>query len=154
MKKNKTNKKKVNRRFYISLQDKIKSSKYYTKRNIIILSAVVILIIISLVFTFINRGLDTITLETHANEVSEWKYEIDNKSIIKFYNKKRSGDIEGKTSEGLITERYTFKALKPGKTTLKFTFKNTVNNSYGEVKYYNISVDKNLKLTIKEKKDN
>lgn len=93
---------------------------------------------------------NTILLETHANEVSEWQYKIGDKTIIKLDKKKRSGDIEGQTQEGLIKEKYIFKGLKKGTTTIKFTFINTKNNSYGEVKKYRVLVDNNLNVYIKE----
>lgn len=128
--------------------NKIKRSKYATKKSVIICIAILLIIIVCFILSFKNRDLDTIALDTHANEVSEWEYEIKDKDIIKFEKKERVGDIEGKTKEGLITEYYTFKALKEGKTTIKFTFKNKNNGSYGEINEYNVVVDKNNKLTI------
>lgn len=124
------------------------------KKHIITLLIVIVLIVSIVFITNRHKDLKTITLETHANEISEWDYEFKDKGIVKLYDKKRSGDIEGKTAEGLIIEKYTFKALKKGKTIIKFTFLNKKNGSFGEIKEYYVTVDKNLKLTIKEKKEN
>ena len=61
----------------------------------------------------------------------------------------RFGDIDGKTN-GNITEKYYFKALKPGKTKLNFTFTNTKNGSYLDKKYYIVKVDKIKNISIEE----
>ncbi len=126
------------------------------KKEVMAFIVLIILVLITittvLINNYIHRDLDTIVLETHANEIYEWQYDIGKKEIVEFHKKQRSGDLEGKTQEGLITERYIFKALKPGKTTIKFTFMNTKNGSYGEIKEYTVTVEKNMKLTIEEKK--
>lgn len=126
-------------------------SKLFSIRNIVIL--IITIIVIGFIISCVNKksGFASIDLETHANEVSEWQYKIEDDSIVAFHNKNRTGDLEGKTMQGIIYERYTFKSLKPGKTTIKFTFINKNNKSFGEIKEYNVVVDKRLKITIKEK---
>lgn len=123
------------------------------KKGIFILIPIVLLIGALVIFLILKKGTETgyVTLETHANEIYEWKYEIENKDIIKFVEKKQSGDLEGKTPKGKIIEKYYFEGKKPGKTDLSFTFTNTKNGSYLDTKYYTVTVDKKLKLTIEEK---
>jgi hypothetical protein len=123
-------------------------------KGILILIPIVILVGCLVIFLLLNKDTKTgyVTLETHANEIYEWKYEIDNKDIVKFVEKKQSGDLEGKTPEGKIIEKYYFEGKKPGKTDISFTFTNTKNGSYLDTKYYTVTVDKKLKLTIEEKK--
>ena len=128
--------------------NKGKIKGYFNKRNIIIL-----VIIICLCFIFIftrNNDSASIELQTHANEIYEWQYKIDDTSVVKFEKKQRFGDIEGKKKGGSITERYIFKALKPGKTSIRFIYTNTKNKSYTDVKEYKVDVDKKLNLAIKE----
>ena len=131
-------------------EKKVKKTKKISKKFKILLLVIVILILGIIIISNMHKDIATITLETHANEVSEWEYKIGDKSIVKHIDKKQSGDLEGKTQEGLIIEKHIFQALKPGKTTIKFTFINTVNKSYGEIKEYKVTVDENLKLEIKE----
>ena len=123
-------------------------------KGILILIPIVILVGCLVIFLLLNKDKEAgyISLETHANEIYEWKYEIDNKDIVKFVEKKQSGDLEGKTPEGKIIEKYYFEGKKPGKTDISFTFTNTKNGSYLDTKYYTVTVDKKLKLTIEEKK--
>ena len=132
----------------------IKSIKLNKKFILFIVIALILVLGIAsiLIANYKNRDIDTITLETHANEIYEWKHEIADKKIVKFYKKQRSGDLRGTTEEGLIIEKYLFKALKPGKTTIEFTFMNAKNGSYGEIKYYKVTVTDNLKLIIEEDK--
>lgn len=120
-------------------------------KKIIICSIIIFIVIIIyiLIFTLGNSSKKTVELTTQVNEVSEWKYEIKNKKIVKLDHKKLSGDVND-NYDGKIIEKYTFKALKPGKTSLKFTFINKKNLSYGEIKYYEVIVNKKLELSINE----
>ncbi len=119
----------------------------------------IIFIILILVFVLIlvlclsNRKSSTakIELKAYADGLYAWEYEIKDKSIVKFKEKTRTGDIEGKTHEGLIYETYEFQSLKSGKTTIKFTFVNTNNGSFLDMYEYNVTVDENLNLTIEKK---
>ena len=120
------------------------------KRKFIFIGLIILLIcvlcVIILFFTK-DRTISTVKLETQTNDIYEWEYKIDNKKIVKFVERKRSGDFDDKGS-GIITEKYIFKALKPGKTTITFTFVNKNNKSFGEIKTYKAVVDKKLHLTI------
>ena len=133
-------------------EKKVKKIKKISKKFKILLLVALILILGIIIISNINKDTKSIVLETHANEISEWKHKIGDKSIIEYVNKTQTGDLEGKTAEGLIIEKYKFKALKPGKTTIEFTFLNTKNKSYGEIKTYDVTVSKDLRLKIKERK--
>lgn len=136
--------------------DKKNLSKLFAKNNLlskrnIIIFLIIIIMLACLIFIFTrNNDSAAIELKTRANEIYEWQYKIDDTSVVKFEKKQRFGDIEGKKKDGSITERYIFKAFKPGKTSIKFIYTNTKNKSYTEVKEYRVNVDKKLNLAIKE----
>ena len=124
---------------------------------LIVICAIVFLgIIITAIVLNANKNSDVeeIVLEKLYNDIYEWEYEIKDPSIVKIESKKVTGDIKGETNVKKVKERFTFKALKPGKTDIKFVFKNTSNGSYTTIKYYDAIVHKDLKLTIKEKTEN
>ena len=134
-----------------SKETKIKknnSKKYFTKRNIIVLILVLVCAYTMLVVLFIhvnkNKDIDSIVLETNGYEMYEWKYDIKEKNIIKY--------TEKKTNNNQKTEEYYFKALKPGKTSISFTYANTKNGSFLDVKNYTAIVDKHLNLSIEAQK--
>ncbi len=78
-----------------------------------------------------------------------WEYTIGDESIIKYKSMEEKGaDTMGGSNE----EHYIFEGLKEGKTTLKFELKSITDNTIEETKNYEVVVDKNLKLTITEKK--
>ncbi len=66
---------------------------------------------------------------------------------------KTYGDFDDKHG-GNITEKYTFKSLKPGNTIITFTSVNKNNKSFLDIKTYEAKVDKKLRLTITEVKPN
>ena len=37
-----------------------------------------------------NKDTDSVTLETRANEIYEWEYDVKDKGIIKYTDKKRT----------------------------------------------------------------
>lgn len=131
------------------------SNNKFKKKFSIICSIILFLIAVCIALVLITRDTtkDSVRLETHSYEIYEWKYEIGDKKIVKFEEKKRSGDFEDKHG-GAITETYIFKSLKPGKTTITFTFVNKNNKSYGEIKKYEVKVDKKNNLSITEVANN
>ena len=52
---------------------------------------------------------------------------------------------------GGIEQHYIFEGLKEGTTTIKFELKSFVSTDIAETKNFDVSVDKNLKVTITEK---
>ena len=86
------------------------------------------------------------------DDLYQWEYEIEDNDIVQFYKKEKIGDQDKKANNGSAMEQYYFKALAPGKTKIKFIFRNAKNGSYDKIKYYDITVDKNLKLSIKKNK--
>ena len=115
----------------------------------VILFIIIIVVILSMILR--DNSKKSVDLGTTFNDIYEWKYEIADKKIVKLYKKNTFGDLEGKNN-GIITERYIFKGLKKGKTTITFTQVNKNNKSWGIIKEYEAVVDKKLKLTINEKK--
>ena len=76
-----------------SINNKLHNKKFVLA--IIVLVAIIIFVLSILISQYKNRNLETIYLETHVNETYEWKYEIDNESVIKFYKKQSFGDLTG-----------------------------------------------------------
>jgi len=136
---------------------KEKGVKINKKIVLLIVCAVVFLAIVitaSAISINKNRDTDEIVLEKLYNDIYEWEYEIKDKDIVKLESKKNTGDIKGETQVKKVKQHFVFKALKKGKTDIKFVFRNTGNGSYMGIKHYDVTVDDNLKLTIKEKTGN
>lgn len=131
----------------------VKKDKVKINKKVLIgcLSLILLIIVgIGLFFILRDTSTETIQLEVLPKDIYEWKCDIKDNKIVKLDNKKVTGDTEDKNG-GIVYEKYTFKALKSGKTTMTFTYTNTQNGSFGEIKYYDVVVDKNLSLTIKER---
>ena len=130
--------------------------KEINNKKIFIISVVCIIIIIgiiiSLAFVLRDDSKKVISFDSRYDDIYTWKPKIDNNKIVKIDEKKRVGDLENKNG-GYIIEKYTIKALKPGKTYITFTYTNKNNGSFGEIKTYKAVVDKNLKLTISKTKN-
>ncbi len=140
----------------INNKDKTMELKRNNNKKIFIISIVCIIIIIgiiiSLAFVLRDDSKKVISFDSRYDDIYTWKPKIDNNKIVKIDEKKRVGDLENKNG-GYIVEKYTIKALKPGKTYITFTYTNKNNGSFGEIKTYKAVVDKNLKLTISKTKN-
>ncbi len=126
-----------------------------SKKRIIIISIVLFIILIIGLLIFLTRKTDikTISLDSKYYGINEWKYEIEDTSVVKFKDKEIIGDKEDKTNGIHAIEKFYFKSRKPGKTNITISYTNIKNGSYEEVKYYKAIVDKDLKLRIIEKKN-
>ncbi len=115
--------------------------------------AIGILIIVSIIILFFvfKPKNNVIELEKRAYEIYNWKCEIENKKIVKLSKKKVIGDTKDQNSNELIIEKFYYEPLKKGKTSIKCYFTNINTGSYTEYKEYSVTVDKNLKLSIKQK---
>lgn len=90
-----------------------------------------------------------IILETNGGVPYEWKYSIDDESIVKFNSKDSISDDE--LAGGKVELHYYFKGLKKGTTTIKFEYVNFVNDEVEKTKNYEAVVDADLNLNITEK---
>ena len=75
-------------------------------------------------------------------------YIIDNEDIVKLSDKtvvEKKGNITG----GVIKTKYVFEGVKQGTTTIKFEYKNIVDNSVDEIKVYKAVVNEDLKIKLK-----
>jgi len=133
-------------------ENSLKNNRYFCVYIFASILLFIVAVVIVSILVFKDKKVYTIKLKTNVHETYEWKYEIENKKIVKFEKKERYGDLEDKNG-GNITEEFTFKALKPGKTKINFTFFNKYNKTFGEIKYYEAIVDNDMKLTIKKKKN-
>lgn len=95
-----------------------------------------------------------IVVEAQGSIPYDWEYTIADTSIIKF---KEMKEATKENSEEVIlgggTEiHYIFEGLKEGTTTIKFELKSFVDSDIAETKNFEVAVDKNLKVSITEKK--
>ena len=70
----------------VNKNEKIKKEEN-NKKKIIIAASIIIGILLMGVISIIinnqkNKDLDNVVLETHANDIYEWEYEIENESIV------------------------------------------------------------------------
>lgn len=94
-----------------------------------------------------------VVVEAQGSIPYDWEYTIADTSIIKF---KETKEVTNDNSEEVMlgggTEiHYIFEGLKEGTTTIKFELKSFVGSDIAETKNFNVSVDKNLKVTITKK---
>ena len=94
-----------------------------------------------------------VVVEAQGSIPYDWEYTIADTSIIKF---KETKEVTNDNSEEIMlgggTEiHYIFEGLKEGTTTIKFELKSFVSTDVAETKNFDVSVDKNLKVTITEK---
>lgn len=124
--------------------------KNITKYILIILFALIIFILINYFFNSKKEsGYFAITEKTNGGVPYEWKYEIKDKSIIKYIETNYEDKSDKNMTGGLINAHFKFKALKKGNTTIRFRYLSVVNDSVDTDKTYNIYVDKNLNVKIK-----
>lgn len=91
-----------------------------------------------------------ISLLGRDDEYYNWIYEIEDDSIVKVSDEKYFG-TENSDEEYLLGGKYifTFKALKEGKTRVKFSYVRSWDEEDEVFNYYvDINVDKNLKINI------
>ena len=92
-----------------------------------------------------------IVLMTNGGVTYNWNYEIGDSSIV-IYDDLKSIDKDPGKDGGRVELHYTFRGLSEGKTTIKFSYKNFVDNTISEEKNYDVIVDKDLNVTISERK--
>lgn len=94
-----------------------------------------------------------VVVESQGSIPYDWEYTIADTSIIKFKETKEvtNDDSEEVMLGGGKEQRYIFEGLKEGTTTIKFELKSFVSTYVAETKNFDVSVDKNLKVTITEK---
>ena len=94
-----------------------------------------------------------VVVESQGSIPYDWEYTISDTSIIKFKETKEvtNDDSEEVMLGGGKEQRYIFEGLKEGTTTIKFELKSFVSTDVAETKNFDVSVDKNLKVTITEK---
>lgn len=95
-----------------------------------------------------------VVVEAQGSIPYDWDYTIEDESIIKF--KELKEDTNDNSDEEMMLgagkqQHYIFEGLKEGKTTIKFELKSFVSTDIAETKNFDVSVDKDLKVTITEK---
>ena len=91
-----------------------------------------------------------VVVESQGSIPYDWEYTIAATSIIKFKETKEvtNDDSEEVMLGGGKEQRYIFEGLKEGTTTIKFELKSFVSTDVAETKNFDVSVDKNLKVTL------
>lgn len=122
------------------------------KNYIILIVAIVIVVIIGAIVvlnkTKTNSDNQTITVTTNGGVPYSWKYDVSDNNIISIEQSSKSLN----NNEGGSVEVY-FKVIpkKEGSTTLTLNYENIQDNTIEKTKKYDITVNKDLKVTINEK---
>lgn len=94
-----------------------------------------------------------VVVEAQGSIPYDWDYTIEDESVVKF--KELKEDENGNSEEMMIgaakQQHYIFEGLKEGTTTIKFELKSFVSTDIAETKNFDVSVDKDLNVTITEK---
>ena len=133
------------------------------KKEIIIGGLIVVLVIIAMIIGVktsnkpnSNQAVGKtaeVVVEAQGSIPYDWSYTIGDESIVKF---KELKEDENDNSEEMMIgvakqQHYIFEGLKEGTTTIKFELKSFVSTDIAETKNFDVSVDKDLKVTITEK---
>jgi len=90
-----------------------------------------------------------LTYNTNGGVPYEWKYEIEDSSIVKFV---KSYVVEDKNKDGMvgapISTNYVFKGLKKGKTTITFKYVSMTDGTVDKEEKVTIKVDKNKNISL------
>ncbi len=101
-----------------------------------------------------KENLFEIKYEMSSGIPFKWEHEIEDKEICEFVKKEVTGE---KTKEpicgGPIEITYYFKGLKEGTTKIIFKYINFADNYVSEINEYQISVDKELIITLISKEE-
>ena len=126
------------------------------KKLIIIMVAFALLIIAALVcFIVFKNNKDEgskaleLSYQTNGGVPYEWKYEIEDPSIVKLDNSyvAKNENNDGRVGAPIITN-YVFKGLKEGTTTVTFKYVSIVDGSLDKEEKNTIKVDKNLNISL------
>lgn len=124
--------------------------------GILILAIIIIVICIGTRNTNKSNTSNTtaeVVVEAQGSIPYDWDYTIADTSIVKF--KELKEDTNDNSEEVMLgagkQQHYIFEGLKEGTTTIKFELKSFVGSDIAETKNFDVSVDKNLKVTITEK---
>lgn len=93
-----------------------------------------------------------IVLKTNGGVPYNWEYEIGDTAILIFDNL-NSIELDKNVEGGRVEQHYTFRGLKPGNTTIKFVYRNFVDKRVDSTKEYDVTVDDDLNVVIKEKSE-
>ena len=110
----------------------------------------VILIIIKIVLTNVNMNNTLeLTYQTNGGVPYEWRYEIEDNSIVEFVERKV---INNQNKNGVvgapITTAYVFRGLKEGKTKIIFKYVSLINEECVKEVINNVKVDENKKIVL------
>ena len=116
----------------------------------ILIGAITFIVLITIVLIIAKslKKTDEIILKNRGGVSYNWEYIIEDKNIISF-KEKESQEKTKNLVGGEVEEHFIFKGLKEGSTTIKFEYRNFVDNSVKETKKYKVKVDKKLRVDIK-----
>lgn len=122
------------------------------KKNYIILLVIAIVIIVVIgaivILNKANSDNQTITVTTNGGVPYSWEYDLSDNTVISI---EQSSKSLNKNEGGTINVYFKVIPKKEGSTTLTLNYKNIQDKTIEETKKYDITVNKDLKVTIKEK---
>lgn len=90
-----------------------------------------------------------LTYKTNGGVPYEWKYEIEDESIVQFV---RTKDITSKENEKLVGGpvyiNYVFKGIKEGETTITFKYVSVVDGTIEKEDKVTVKVDSHKKISL------
>ena len=119
--------------------------RLFNKKSIVLISIVFLIVLVIALILLLGNKKAKIALENDFPDLYEWQYKIEDDSVVKFIKKDKK-----KEEKMLTIEKFYFKGVKPGKTTIRFYLEHFKNKSYMDAAKYEITVDKNLKVKTKE----
>ena len=116
----------------------------------------VILVIIKIVLMNVNmNNILELTYQTNGGVPYEWKYEIEDNSIVEFVESKVINDQNKNGVVGApITTAYVFRGLKEGQTKIIFRYVSLINGECVKEVINNVKVDKDKKILLEKNLEN
>ena len=120
-------------------------------KKVIILVALFLIgftVIIGITLIGKNEGSKTLelTYQTNGGVPYEWKYEIEDESIVKLV--KQYSEAQDDLDGGQVNEKFVFKGLKQGKTTIAFKYVSITDQTVEKEEKVTVRVDKNKNISL------
>lgn len=121
----------------------------------IIIFGVGLLVVFSLILFFLFKNKNDsskkieLTYKSTAGIPYEWKFEIEDESIVQFVKSyELKSDSKGPIDGGTVYTNYVFKGLKKGKTTITFKYISLDGDDVMEEHKNTFIVDSNLNISL------
>ena len=124
------------------------------KKNIIILSILVLLLISIIGFILFKNDEDynkklELTVHTNAGVPYKWEYEIEDGNIVKFIDSYIINDKKDETIDGAPLDiNYVFEGVKTGKTKIILRYVNINDNKVEKKEVFNVKVNNKKGISL------